>query len=52
MIPLNNGRSCAKNFGTFTSIKPRSSKISSSSSGKSRFKLPAAVMTDFTARMP
>ena len=52
MMPEKSGRSWERNLGTFTSRRPRSSRTFSSSSGKSRFRFPAAVMTDLTARIP
>lgn len=51
-VTSNSGTSCAKNLAMLTSMSARSSSTLSTSSGYLSFKLPAAVSTDFTARMP
>ena len=52
IIPANNGKSMAKNLGTLTSCKALNNNCNSSASGSALFKLPAVVMTVFTARIP
>ena len=52
MMPLNRGRSGARNLGRLTSERARYSSSSSSSWGYVDLRFPAAVMVVFTARMP
>ncbi len=51
-MPLNSGISNDKNFGKFTSMIERKSKLSSRSSGKSALFFPHATRTVFTALIP
>ena len=51
-MPLKRGMSCERNFGTLTSRIERSTSTFSAVSGKARLRLPAAVSTVLTARMP
>ena len=51
-MPLNSGTSWSRNLGRLTSLMARSISTSSATSGKLRFRLPAARSTDMTARMP
>lgn len=51
-VTWNSGRSWLRNFGRLTSMIERSTRISSDCSGYLSFKFPAAVSTDFTARIP
>jgi hypothetical protein len=52
IIPLNKGMSLFKNLAELTSKIDRSINSDSSSSGNFIFKLPAAIMTVLTARIP
>ena len=52
IVTWNSGRSQFRNLGRLTSITERSTRISSECSGYLSFKFPAAVSTDFTARIP
>ena len=51
-MPSKSGTSGLKNLGRLTSRIERSTNTCSDSSGKARLRLPAAVSTDLTARIP
>lgn len=52
VIPLNKGKSNAKNLAKFTSLMALNMRIASFYCGNFLFKLPAAVSTDLTALIP
>ena len=51
-MPANNGKSCAKNLGTLTSIRALINNASSFSFGEDLLRFPAAVITVLTALIP